>query len=55
VSDKPDQTPREIITKLAAMSDAEFNAFMAWHFEQLCKRRVASEDVGCAATGDQQS
>lgn len=45
MSDKPDQTPREIITKLAAMSDAEFNAFMAWHFEQLCKRPLPKENA----------
>jgi hypothetical protein len=32
------QTPREIIEKLAAMTDAEFSQFMARHFEQLCKR-----------------
>jgi len=34
------QTPREIIEKLAAMTDAEFSQFMARHFEQLCKRQV---------------
>jgi hypothetical protein len=32
--------PREIIEKLAAMTDAEFSQFMARHFEQLCKRPV---------------
>jgi hypothetical protein len=37
---KPKQTPREIIAKLAAMSDGEFNAFMHWHFQQLCKQPV---------------
>jgi hypothetical protein len=34
------QTPREIIEKLAAMTDAEFSQLMARHFEQLCKRPV---------------
>jgi hypothetical protein len=38
VSEKPEQTPREIITKLAAMSDAEFNAFMSRHFAQKCNQ-----------------
>jgi DNA-binding GntR family transcriptional regulator len=46
MTDKPEQTPREIIAKLAAMSDAEFSAFMARHFEQLCKRPQAGGDVG---------
>jgi hypothetical protein len=40
MSDK--QTPREIIEKLAAMTDEEFSQFMARHFEQLCKRQVTS-------------
>jgi len=40
-----DQTPREIIAKLAAMSDAEFSQFMAWQFEQSCKRPVPKESA----------
>jgi len=38
MTDKPEQSPREIIAKLAAMSDAEFNAFMSRHFAQKCKQ-----------------
>ena len=43
MSDKPDQTPREIITKLAAMSDQEFNAFMSRHFAQKCNQPSPKE------------
>ena len=34
---KPEQTPREIIAKLAAMSDKEFSDFMLWNFMRICK------------------
>jgi hypothetical protein len=43
MTDKPEQTPREIIATLAAMSDKEFSQFMAGHFEQLCKRPEPKE------------
>ena len=33
---KPEQTPREIIAKLAAMSPNEFSDFMHQHFQRLC-------------------
>jgi hypothetical protein len=39
---KPVQTPVEMIAKLAAMSDADFNIYMHWHFQQLCKKRLVS-------------
>jgi hypothetical protein len=42
MTEKPEQTPQEIIAKLAEMSNAEFNAFMNWHFKQLCKRPLPS-------------
>jgi hypothetical protein len=35
---KPEQTPREIIEKLAAMSPEEFNYFMMEHFKRLCRQ-----------------
>jgi hypothetical protein len=40
---KPEQTPREIIDKLSKMTPEEFNQFMRWHFEQICKRPLSSE------------
>ena len=35
---KPDQTPREIIAKLAAMSPEKFNQFMGRLFDSLCRQ-----------------
>jgi hypothetical protein len=35
--EKSEMTPREKIAKLAAMSDEEFNAFMMWNFQRVCK------------------
>jgi len=32
-----EQTPREKIAKLAAMSPEEFNAFMRWNFNRICQ------------------
>lgn len=43
-----EQTPREIIAKLAAMSDEEFHQFMAWHFEQSCKQPIPDEALTSA-------
>ena len=37
------QTPREIIAKLAEMSDEEFSQFMAWHFARLCKQPLPAD------------
>lgn len=34
---KPEMTPQEKIAKLAAMSPEEFNAFMRWNFNRICK------------------
>ena len=45
MSEKPEQTPREIIARLAAMSDQEFNAFMARHFAQKCKQPLPKESA----------
>jgi hypothetical protein len=39
MTDKPEQTPREIIATLAEMSPREFSAWMARHFGQLCKQQ----------------
>src|SRR5271163_1988157 len=39
---KPEQTPREIIARLAAMSPEEFNQFMGRHFDSLCGQTLAS-------------
>jgi hypothetical protein len=33
---KPEQTPREKITKLAEMSPEEFSRFMRWNFRRIC-------------------
>lgn len=52
--EKPEQTPREMIAKLAAMSPEEFNAFMRWNFNRICKlplpqdRTLPPTDVGQA-------
>jgi hypothetical protein len=35
--EKPEQTPREMIAKLAAMSPEQFSAFMHWNFNRICK------------------
>jgi hypothetical protein len=35
---KPEQSPREIIEKLHAMSPEEFNRFMHENFARLCKQ-----------------
>lgn len=40
--EKPEQTPREIIAKLAAMSDEEFSAFMHWNFNRICKEPTSA-------------
>jgi len=45
VSEKPEQSPREIFAKLAAMSDEEFNAFMSRHFAQKCKQPLPKESA----------
>ena len=41
-------TPREKIEKLAAMSDEEFNRFMLWNFNRICKQPppVKPRDTG---------
>ena len=46
MSDKEkEQSPRDIIAKLHAMTPKEFSRFMHWHFEQLCKRPITSEEA----------
>jgi hypothetical protein len=42
--EKPEQTPREMIAKLAAMSPEEFNRFMAWNFNRICKLPLSAPD-----------
>jgi hypothetical protein len=37
---KPEQTPREKIARLAAMSPEEFNRFMHWNFNRICKESM---------------
>ncbi len=36
--EKPEQTPREKIAKLATMSPEEFSRFMLWNFNRICKQ-----------------
>lgn len=38
MSDKKDQTPREIMEKLGAMTPKEFSDFMHDHFQRLCSK-----------------
>ena len=38
MADEPAQTPREMIAKLAAMTDAEFDRFMHQHFNRICRQ-----------------
>jgi len=42
---KPEQTPCEIIAKLAAMSDKEFSQFMAAHFARLCAKPLPPQKL----------
>jgi hypothetical protein len=47
-----EQTPREKIAKLAAMSPEEFNRFMLWNFTRICKQPLldtASDTIHEAA------
>jgi hypothetical protein len=37
-TENKEQTPREKIAKLAAMPPEEFNRFMRWNFERICKK-----------------
>lgn len=41
---KPEQTPREIIAKLAALSPEEFDRFMHGHFQRLCRQPLPNGD-----------
>jgi hypothetical protein len=49
MTDKPkpdrEQTPREIIEKLNAMSPEEFNRFMHDHFRALCSRPLPNGEL----------
>ena len=36
--EKPGQTPREMIARLADMTDEEFNRFMHGHFDRICRQ-----------------
>ena len=36
--EKPEQTQREMIARLADMSDEEFDRFMHWNFNRICKQ-----------------
>jgi hypothetical protein len=38
--EKPEQTPREMIAKLAAMTDEEFDQFMHEHFDRICRQKA---------------
>ena len=42
--EKKEQTPRDIIAKLAAMSPEEFSRFMAWHFQRICSKPLPGDD-----------
>ena len=36
--EKPGQTPREMIARLADMTNEEFDRFMHGHFNRICKQ-----------------
>ena len=36
--ERPEMTPREKVAKLAAMSPEDFNRFMLWNFNRICKQ-----------------
>ena len=40
--EKAEQTPREKIARLAAMSPEEFNRFMLWNFNRICREPLRS-------------
>ena len=37
--EKPEQTPREMIARLADMTNEEFYRFMHGHFNRICRQR----------------
>ncbi|WP_179879859.1 hypothetical protein [Bradyrhizobium ottawaense] len=43
--DQPQQTPREIMDKLYAMTPAEFSNFMADHFQRLCSKPLPNGEL----------
>jgi hypothetical protein len=45
MSEKQEQTPRDKIARLAAMTDQEFSAFMRWNFARICKEPLPSEST----------
>ncbi len=49
--DKPGQTPREKIAKLAAMSDEEFSAFMRWNFNRICQLPLPEDSTILPSNG----
>jgi hypothetical protein len=47
--EKPEMTAREKIAKLAAMSPEEFNRFMLWNFNQVCREQPPTVHRGTEA------
>ena len=44
MADDEKQTPREMIARLANMTDAEFDRFMHWNFNRICKQKAPDRE-----------
>jgi len=42
--EKPEMTPREIIARLADMTDEEFGQFMHSHFDRICRQKAPDRE-----------